>query len=81
MQLPYKVTSVHIAKHVGDLPKLIERHDEAVRRLEEVVEKYNTDGGERPTIALGVCGGQKDAINYYAYVLILPFQIFVLNLY
>ncbi|KAF9565599.1 DUF221-domain-containing protein [Agrocybe pediades] len=70
MQLPYKVTSVHIGRHVGKLPKLVERHDEAVRRLEAAVEKYNTHGGKRPTVVVGgfwkIGGKRKDAITYYA---------------
>ncbi|KAH9485088.1 hypothetical protein JR316_0001995 [Psilocybe cubensis] len=72
MQLPYPVTSTRIGKHVGELPRLIEQHDEAVIQLEEVVAKY-TNGGKpsshRPTIIIGgfcgLGGTRVDAIKYY----------------
>ena len=75
MQLPYPVTSVHIGRSVGHLPKLIKRHNETVRELEELVLKH-MDGAEmeayRPTIRVGGCcgmdGRRVDAIKFYTYV-------------
>lgn len=73
---PYPTTAVHIGRHVGRLPELIEFHNNAVRELESVLVKYLKDGKigkKRPTIRLGgfMCfGGKKeDAINYYTCVL------------
>ncbi|GJE91360.1 hypothetical protein PsYK624_075090 [Phanerochaete sordida] len=69
---PYPTTAVHIGRHVGRLPELIENHNEAVRELEAVLVRYLKDGKiakERPTRRLGgwmCCGGRKvDAIDYY----------------
>lgn len=69
---PYPTTAVHIGRHVGRLPELIERHNEAVRELEAVLVRYLKDGKiakERPTRRLGgflCCGGRKvDAIDFY----------------
>ena len=72
MQLPYPVTSVHIGRSVGDLPKLIKTHNETVKKLEKLVLKYmNSDQSERarPTIRVGGCcgmgGKREDAIKFY----------------
>lgn len=72
IQVPYPTTSVHIGRKVGQLPELIEYHNNTVRELEAVLVKYLKDGKlakERPQKRLGgfLCfGGQKvDAINYY----------------
>ncbi|EKM53375.1 uncharacterized protein PHACADRAFT_259710 [Phanerochaete carnosa HHB-10118-sp] len=69
---PYPTTSVHIGRHVGKLPELIEYHNQAVRELEAVLVRYLKDGKiakERPTRRLGGfmwCGGQKvDAIDFF----------------
>lgn len=75
MRLPYPVTSARIGKHAGQLPRLIERHNDAVMQLEEVIAKY-TNGGkpasQRPTIVVGgICGlggTRKDIIKYYTCV-------------
>lgn len=75
IQVPYPTTSVHIGRKVGQLPELIEYHNNTVRELEAVLVQYLKDGKlakERPQKRLGgfMCfGGQKvDAINYYMYV-------------
>lgn len=72
MQLPYPVTSVRIGMHVGALPHLIERHNNAVLQLEEVVAKYANEDEptrQRPTIVVGgfcgLGGTRTDAIKYY----------------
>lgn len=70
MQMPYPTTSVHIGHGVGDLPNLIEKHNDTVRELEHVLVGYLKDGKlgkKRPTVTLGGgCGGEKvDAIDYY----------------
>lgn len=72
MQVPYPTTSVHIARKVGDLPQLIEYHNETVKELERVLVKYLKNGkvgAKRPTIRIGgwmCCGGKAvDAIDFY----------------
>ncbi|KZT69635.1 DUF221-domain-containing protein [Daedalea quercina L-15889] len=72
VQVPYPTTSVHIGRKVGQLPELIEYHNNTVREFEAVLVQYLKDGKlakERPQKRLGgfLCfGGQKvDAINYY----------------
>ncbi|KAF9650988.1 DUF221-domain-containing protein [Thelephora ganbajun] len=70
MQIPYPTTSVHIGRRVGNLPDLIERHNDTVGELEHVLVAYLKDGKlgrKRPTVRLGGgCGGKKvDAIDYY----------------
>lgn len=72
---PYPTTSVHIGRHVGKLPELIEYHNEGVKELEAVLVKYLKDGKiakERPTIRIGgfmCCGGKVyDAIDFYTCV-------------
>ncbi|KAH9920930.1 uncharacterized protein B0H18DRAFT_880648 [Fomitopsis serialis] len=72
VQVPYPTTSVSIGRRVGQLPELIEFHNNTVRELEAVLVTYLKDGKlnkERPQKRLGgfMCfGGQKvDAINYY----------------
>lgn len=69
---PYPTTSVHVGRHVGKLPELIEYHNDTVRELESALVKYLKDGKigkKRPTVRLGgfgCCGGEeKDAIDYY----------------
>ncbi|KAF9485981.1 DUF221-domain-containing protein [Pholiota conissans] len=71
MQLPYPVTSVHIGKHVGHLPELIDRHNQLVEEFEKVLQNHlqgkNPTG--RPVITVeGWCGigtRRVDAIAYY----------------
>ncbi|KAJ7772149.1 hypothetical protein DFH07DRAFT_734442 [Mycena maculata] len=69
---PYPVTSVHMARSVGDLPQLIEYHNRTVRDLEAILVKYLKGGVQnkaRPMVTFGgVCGigaVHKDAIQYY----------------
>ena len=69
---PYPTTSVHVGRHVGKLPELIEYHNDTVRELEKALVKYLKDGKigkKRPTIKTGgfmCCGGEeKDAIDFY----------------
>jgi hypothetical protein len=73
MQMPYPTTSVHIGRRVGDLPQLIEKHNDTVRELEHVLVAYLKDGKlgkKRPIVTLGGgFGGKKvDAIDYYTCV-------------
>jgi calcium permeable stress-gated cation channel len=77
-QAPYPTISVHIGRHVGRLPELVEYHNLAVKELEAVLVKYLKDGKiakERPTHRLGgflCCGGRKvDAIDFYTSVSII----------
>jgi hypothetical protein len=83
MQLPYPVTSVHIGRSVGHLPKLIKRHNETVKELEILVLKYmNSSQSEttRLTIRVGGCcgmgGKREDAIKFYTYVFTFHRDIF-----
>lgn len=72
VQVPYPTTSVHIGRRVGNLPHLIEVHNNTVRAFEHVLVRYlkgGKMGKKRPTIRIGSfwgMGGQKrDAIDYY----------------
>lgn len=72
LQIPYPATSVHIGRRVGQLPELIEYHNETVRSFEKVLVGYLKDGKlgkKRPTITIGGFmgfGGEKrDAIDFY----------------
>jgi hypothetical protein len=72
--MPYPVTSVHMARTVGDLPELIEYHNQTVRDLEAVLVRYlkgGVAGKGRPYIRLGGCCGlggvHKDAIEHFTY--------------
>ena len=73
-QVPYPTTSVHVGRRVGNLPDLIEKHNDTVRELEHVLVAYlkgGKVGKKRPTVRIGGggCGGEKvDAIDYYTYV-------------
>jgi len=76
VQVPYPTTAEHIGRRVGDLPELIETHNNTVREFEQVLVRYLKDGRmgkKRPTIRLGGflgMGGQvRDAIDYYTCVL------------
>lgn len=69
---PYPTTSVHVGRKVGELPALIDYHNDTVRQLEQVLVKYLKGGRiakKRPTIRIGGtcgCGGtRKDAIDFY----------------
>jgi hypothetical protein len=88
VQVPYPTTSVHIGRRVGNLPHLIEVHNNTVRAFEQVLVGYlkgGKIGKKRPTIRLGGfwgMGGQKrDAIDYYTcviYELFMPFRRLIL---
>lgn len=76
VQVPYPTTAVHIGRRVGNLPQLIETHNNTVRQFEQILVRYLKDGKigkKRPTIRLGGflgMGGQvRDAIDYYTCVL------------
>ncbi|KAH8929123.1 DUF221-domain-containing protein [Atractiella rhizophila] len=72
LQIPYPTTAIHIGRRVGDIPKLLEQHNDSVRQLEQVLTTYlknpNKIPAKRPTMRLGgtlCCGGRKvDAIDY-----------------
>ncbi|KAJ7106052.1 hypothetical protein C8R43DRAFT_1243881 [Mycena crocata] len=73
---PYPITSVHMARRVGDLPQLIEYHNQTVRDFEAVLVRYLKGGvhnKSRPVIVFGgICGVggvRKDAIEYYTHKL------------
>ncbi|KAJ7818188.1 hypothetical protein B0H14DRAFT_3740575, partial [Mycena olivaceomarginata] len=81
--LPYPITSVHMARAVGDLPQLIEYHNQTVRDFEAVLVKYLKGGihnKSRPVfLSGGFCGLgaiHHDAIEYYTYVKTLAFRSF-----
>ncbi|KAI9465279.1 hypothetical protein BJY52DRAFT_1388541 [Lactarius psammicola] len=72
VQVPYPTTSVHIGRRVGNLPRLIEVHNNTVRSFEQVLVGYlkgGRMGKKRPTIRigsfLGIGGQKRDAIDYY----------------
>lgn len=88
MQVPYPTTSVHIGRKVGDLPQLIEYHNDTVKQLEQVLVKYLKNGNigsKRPTIRIGgwmCCGGKVvDAIDFYTWVPSSTFSVLSLNLF
>ncbi|GAA5914365.1 uncharacterized protein JCM6883_003166 [Sporobolomyces salmoneus] len=72
LNVPYPTTAVHIGRRVGALPSLIEKHNETVKELEEVLTTYfkNPDRlpTNRPTKRIGGwmgMGGKKvDAVDY-----------------
>jgi hypothetical protein len=56
LQIPYPTTSVHIGHRVGQLPELIDYHNETVRSFEKVLVgylKHGKLGRKRPTITIG----------------------------
>ncbi|PPQ63045.1 hypothetical protein CVT24_005991 [Panaeolus cyanescens] len=69
LHLRHPVNSVHIARHAGCLPKLVAKHNEAVEGLEKLLLKFESKGGERPTIRvggfLGIGAQKEDAIAYH----------------
>ncbi|KDQ20055.1 hypothetical protein BOTBODRAFT_41304 [Botryobasidium botryosum FD-172 SS1] len=72
MQIPYPTTAVHIGRRVGDLPDLVDYHNQAVRDLEQVLVTYLNGGRiakRRPKLTIGgfcgIGGVQRDAIDYY----------------
>jgi hypothetical protein len=76
VQVPYPTTSVHIGRRVGNLPHLIEVHNNTVREFEQILVRYlkgGKTGKKRPTIRIGgfwgMGGEKRDAIDYYTCVL------------
>lgn len=73
IDIPYEFSSTHISRRVGKLPTLIEKHNNAVRKLEQTLTTYFKKGTilnrPRPLHKVGgfLCfGGSKvDAIRYY----------------
>lgn len=37
LRVPYPTSAVHIGRHTGNLPELVEQHEEAVQQLEQVL--------------------------------------------
>jgi calcium permeable stress-gated cation channel len=82
VQVPYPTTSVHVSRRVGDLPRLVDAHNNTVREFEQVLVRYlkgGKIGKKRPTIHLGgflgMGGEKRDAIDYYTsvvYILFMP---------
>ena len=77
VQVPYPTTSVHVGRRVGNLPQLIEVHNNTVREFEQVLVRYLNGGKigkKRPTIRLGgflgIGGEKRDAIDYYTCVVL-----------
>ncbi|KAJ7076822.1 DUF221-domain-containing protein [Mycena belliarum] len=72
---PYPVTSIHMARTVGELPQLIEFHNQTVRDFEAILVKYLKAGNTRarPVVTFGGIFGfggvHKDAIEYYTHKL------------
>src|SRR5258708_962396 len=72
LKIPYPATAVHIGRKVGQLPDLIEYHNQAVRDLEQALVTYLKDGEvgkKRPMIriggVMGIGGRKVDAIDFY----------------
>ncbi|KAK1234247.1 hypothetical protein PQX77_002554 [Marasmius sp. AFHP31] len=72
VNMPYPTTSVHIGHHVGQLPELIEYHNQTVREFERVLMKFfqgGTPRKQRPTVCVGgwcgLGGTKMDAITFY----------------
>lgn len=71
LNIPYPTSAVHIGRRVGQLPELVDAHNDAVRELEQILTTY-TKGGKlgpkRPTKTiggfLGIGGKKVDAIEY-----------------
>jgi calcium permeable stress-gated cation channel len=69
LQIPYPTTSVHIGHRVGQLPELIDYHNDTVRSLEKVLVGYLKGGKlgkKRPTMTIGGFmgfGGEKKVCN------------------
>ncbi len=83
VHVPYPTTSVHISRRVGNLPHLIEVHNDTVREFEKVLVRYlkgGRIGKKRPTIRLdgfmGIGGQKRDAIDYYTCVIYNFFKPF-----
>lgn len=73
VKMPYPATSIHVGRRVGQLPELIEYHNQVVRDLEAVLVKHFKHGRTgRPTIKVGGCcglgGTRQDALQFYTSV-------------
>lgn len=71
LNVPYPTTSVHINRRIGELPHLVDMHNESVEKLEEVLTTYLKKGSpatKRPKMRIGGfagMGGQRvDTIDY-----------------
>lgn len=73
LHIPYPTTAVQIGRRVGMLAFLIERHNQTVRDLEQILVTYFKGGKlspKRPTVRIGAkflgLGGRRvDAIDFY----------------
>ncbi|GAA5846360.1 hypothetical protein JCM5353_005262 [Sporobolomyces roseus] len=72
LNIPYPTTAVHIGRRVGALPGLIEKHNDAVKELEEVLTTYFKNPDNLPTNRprkklggwMGMGGQSVDAVDY-----------------
>jgi hypothetical protein len=72
LNVPYPTTAVHIGRRVGALPSLIEKHNETVKELEEVLTTYFKNPDRVPTNRprkriggwMGMGGKKVDAVDY-----------------
>lgn len=69
-KMPYQPSQGQIGRGVGELPKLIEEHEQCVRKLEHHLARYlknpNSLPSTRPTERVGgMCGSSVDAIDWY----------------
>jgi hypothetical protein len=76
LRAPYPTTAVHIGRRVGNLPELVEYHNQAVCELEGHLVMYLKDGKigkNRPTVRkggfMGIGGKKLDAIDYWTSVI------------
>ncbi|CAG8472360.1 10585_t:CDS:2 [Dentiscutata erythropus] len=70
LNVKYPISDAHIAREVGKLPKLLKKHDSAVRKLESVLAKYLSDPDNIPETRPhhrqgGLRGTPVDSIDYY----------------
>ncbi|TIA90237.1 hypothetical protein E3P81_02563 [Wallemia ichthyophaga] len=73
IEVPYEFSSTHVSRRVGKLPTFIEKHNNAVKKLEQTLTTYFKKGTianrPRPLHRVGgfLCfgGKQVDAITYY----------------
>lgn len=73
IKIAAQIESSTAGRRIGDFPKLVDDHNDAVKDLEHCLVKYLKGGqmaSKRPTLRKGgimCCGGKKvDAIDYYA---------------
>ncbi|KAJ2378062.1 hypothetical protein IW150_001011, partial [Coemansia sp. RSA 2607] len=59
-------TQVSIARKIGELQELVDKHEQSVRKLEQVLSKYLAgDYQSKPRPKIKVAGAQVDAIEHY----------------